>query len=132
MTAGNSSKKKMKKYSLLLVLAFASCYQQERNCADFKNGKFEFVQEINGVSKTATFERKGGLQIETFEGKIDTATVRWVNDCEYIIQKKHPKNRADKQAIDIKILTTSEKSYTFEYGFVGSDKKQRGTATKIK
>jgi hypothetical protein len=121
----------MKKIILLFCLILASCYQQERNCADFKNGKFEFVQEINGVKKMAIFERKDSIQIETFEGKTDTATVRWVNDCEYIIQKKHPKNIADKQAIDIKILTTSEKSYTFEYGFVGSDKKQRGTAKKI-
>jgi hypothetical protein len=121
----------MKKLILLFCLILASCYKQERNCADFKNGKYEFVQEINGVKKSAVFERNDSIQIETFEGKTDTATVRWVNDCEYIIQKKHPKNIADKQAIDIKILTTSEKSYTFEYGFVGSDKKQRGTAKRF-
>ena len=37
----------------------------------------------------------------------------------------------EKKAIGIKILTTSEKGYTFEYAFVGDAKKQRGTVTKI-
>jgi len=31
----------------------------------------------------------------------------------------------------MKILTTSKNSYTFEFGIVGSDKKQRGTVEKI-
>ncbi len=121
----------MKKYSLLLTFALISCYDQERNCSDFKTGKFEFTQEINGVKKTSVFERTATIQIETYEGKTDTASIRWVNDCEYILQKLHPKNRAEKQAIDMKILTTSENSYTFEYGIVGSGKKQKGMVRKI-
>ncbi len=84
----------MKKITYL-VLAFSlltSCYQQERNCKDFKTGKFSFEYEINGKEKTTHFERTENLEIETFEGKTDTSTVRWVNDCEYILQKVHPKN----------------------------------------
>lgn len=108
-----------------------SCYNVERNCADFKTGKFKFEYEINGVKKTTVFERNDSIEIETFEGKTDTSTVRWVNDCEYVLQKKHPKNKAEEKAIDMKILTTSKNSYTFEFGMVGVDEKQRGTVTKI-
>ena len=122
----------MKKIYLLPLLALlVSCYNQERNCTDFKTGKFEFVQEIDGQQHKSVFERTENLQIETFDGKTDTATVRWVNDCEFVLQKLHPKNRQEKKAIGMKILTTSEKGYTFEYAFVGDTKKQRGAVTKI-
>ncbi len=112
-------------------LLLTSCYQQERNCAYFKTGKFTSETEIEGKKYTSTFERNDSIQIETYEGKIDTFKVRWTNDCEYIIQNIHPKNRAEKKPVQMKILTTNSKSYTFEYSFVGDAKKQRGTATKL-
>jgi hypothetical protein len=125
----------MKKYICLLAYAFCllfiSCYDQERNCTDFKTGKFQFDTEIGGVKKTTVFERSESLEIETYDGKTDTATVRWVNDCEYVLQKKNPKNMAERKAIAIRILTTSKNSYTFEFGVVGSDIKQKGTVTKL-
>ena len=108
-----------------------SCKEQERNCKDFKTGKFKFENVINGVKKVTLFERTETLEIETFEGKTDTASIRWVNDCEYILQKINPKTMAEKKAITMKILTTSKNSYTFEFGMVGSDKTQRGTVTKL-
>jgi hypothetical protein len=122
----------MKKIIILLpILALMSCYDAERNCKDFKTGKFKFEYEVDGVKKTTVFERKDTIEIETFEGKTDTSSIRWVNDCEYILQKIHPKNRAEKNAINMKILTTSKNSYTFEFGIVGSDQKQRGMVEKI-
>ena len=122
----------MKKTILLLpLLLLISCYNAERNCKDFKTGKFKFEHEVNGVKKVTYFERNDSLEIETFEGKTDTASIRWVNDCEYILQKLHPKNRAEQKAIDMKILTTSKNSYTFEFGMVGVDTKQKGSVTKI-
>jgi hypothetical protein len=122
----------MKKIILLSpLLLLMSCYNVERNCADFKTGKFKFEYEIDGVKKTTVFERNDSIEIETFEGKTDTATIRWVNDCEYVLQKKHPKNKAEEKAIGMKILTTTKNSYTFEFGMVGIDSKQRGTVTKI-
>lgn len=120
-----------KLFILLSALILASCYNQERNCKDFKTGKFEFIQEINGQQKKSVFERTETLQIETFNGKTDSASIRWVNDCEFVLQKLHPKNMQEKKAISMKILTTNEKGYTFEYAFVGDAKKQRGTVTKI-
>jgi len=122
----------MKKIALaLLPLILTSCYNQERNCNDYKTGKFEFTQEINGKPMKSVFERTETMQVETFNGKTDTASIRWINDCEFILQKTHPKNMQDKKAISMKILTTNAKGYSFEYSFVGDTKKQKGTVTKI-
>jgi hypothetical protein len=122
----------MKKIILLLpLLLLMSCYNVERNCKDFKTGKFKFEYKVNGIKKTTFFERNDSIEIETFDGKTDTASIRWVNDCEYILRKIHPKNKAEEKAIDMKILTTSKNSYTFEFGMVGLDTKQKGTVTKI-
>lgn len=116
---------------LLLLLTLLSCYNTEHNCKDFKTGKFKFEYKVEGVKKTTVFERNDSIEIETFEGKTDTSRIRWVNDCEYVLQKIHPKNRAEKKAIMMKILTTTKNSYIFEFGIVGSDAKQRGTVEKV-
>ncbi len=122
----------MKKIILLpLLLLLVSCYQAEHNCKDFKTGKFRFEYEVNGEKKVTVFERNDSIEIETFEGKTDTASIRWISDCEYVLKKKHPKNMAEEKAIGMKILTTSGNTYTFEFGIIGSDQKQRGTVTKI-
>jgi hypothetical protein len=103
-----------------LLILIVSCYNPETNCKDFKTGKFKFEYTVDGVKKTTLFERNDSLEIETYDGKTDTASIRWINDCEYILQKTHPKNRV-----------TSKNSYTFEFGMVGEDAKQRGTVIKI-
>ena len=123
----------MKKIILILplLLLLISCYPQERNCKDFKTGEFSFTQTIDSIPQTSTFVRTEKLQIETFKGKTDTASIRWINDCEYVLLKLHPKNRQEKKAISMKILTTKEKTYTFEYSYVGEAKKQKGLVTKL-
>lgn len=88
---------------------------------------------INGEIKTSYFLRTKDLEIETYEGKVDSARIRWVNDCECILTKINPKTNQDKRPVQIKILSTEENSYTFEYSLVGqSDNKQRGMIRKIK
>ena len=111
---------------------FASCYDVEQNCTQFKTGNFRFENKINGIKKNTVFKRTESLEIETYEGKTDTSTIRWINDCEYVLRKLHPKNRQEEKALDIRILSTSKDGYVFEYGLVGSEKKQKGTVTKIK
>lgn len=80
---------------------------------------------------TSTFTRRDSIEIDQFRGRTDTSSVRWINDCEYIVKNIRPKNRAERQPLHIKILTTTKDTYTFEYGLVGESKKQRGTARKI-
>jgi hypothetical protein len=114
-----------------ISFAFFSCQkQQECNSKEFKTGKFIFTQESNGKKESTTFERTDKLQIETYKGRTDTASVRWVNDYEFVLQKLHPRNMAERKAISMRILTTKDKTYTFEYSFVGESKKQIGTVTK--
>lgn len=124
--------KKILSLALLTVGLLTSCYNVERNCKDFKTGEFQFEYEVNGVKKTSHFVRNDTLEIDTFEGKTDTSKVRWINDCEYILEKMNPKNMAEKQAIHMKILSTTKNSYTFEFSKLGNTNKQKGTVTKIK
>ncbi|AYN69718.1 DNA topoisomerase IV [Euzebyella marina] len=116
--------------SLFGFFTLISCYQPERNCKKFKNGKFSFTTEINGEEKTTIFERFGELEIDYFEGKADSANIRWINDCEYIVKKLNPKNMAEEKPIHMKILSTTDNSYTFEYNIVGQSRKSKGVAIK--
>ena len=82
--------------------------------------------------KTSTFTRDSLYEIERFEGKIDTASIRWVNDCECILTKINPTSNQDKRPIQIKTISTQDNSYTFENSLVGDSKNtQRGTIQKI-
>lgn len=121
----------MKKILLLLALTLVSCYEQERNCADFKTGKFESEIEIDGKKFATTFERNDCIQTETYDNKTDTYAIRWTNDCEYVVKNINPKNRAEKKAVQFKILTTNANGYTFEYSFIGEAKKQKGIVYKL-
>ncbi|MGY8914017.1 MAG: DNA topoisomerase IV [Flavobacteriales bacterium] len=107
-----------------------SCYQPERNCTQFKEGEFSFTTMVNDEELTTTFIRKNGIEIDYFQGKSDTSSVRWINDCEYIVKKINPKNMAEEKSVHMKILSTTDDTYTFEYNIVGDNKKSRGTATK--
>ncbi len=75
--------------------------------------------------------RNDTLEIDFFNGVADTSSVRWINDCEYIVKKLHPKSKSEEQSIHMKILSTTENSYTFEYNIVGKSQTSRGTAIKL-
>ena len=122
------------KRACLIVCIFiitSSCYQPERDCKTFKNGTFTFTSIINNEEKTTTFVRYENIEIDYYEGKSDTATVRWINDCEYVVKKLNPANKAEEKSIHMKIRSTTDSSYTFEYGIVGETNKSVGTAIKI-
>ena len=117
---------------IILLFLFVSFYSLERDCKHFQNVKFKFTQIIDGELKTSFFTRNSLYEIELFEGNIDTSTIRWVNDCECILTKLNPKNNQEKRPIQIRILSTKDSTYTFEYSLVGDNKnKQRGTIQKI-
>lgn len=123
----------MRLFCLLFVsLLFTSCYNVERQCNNYKTGKFYSEVSINDKLYRSSFERFANLQVETFEGKSDSTKVRWINDCEMVFKTINPKNMAEQKDIHLKILTTTDSSYTFEYSYVGETIKQRGTAFKVK
>ncbi|MEH6657266.1 DNA topoisomerase IV [Leeuwenhoekiella marinoflava] len=123
----------LKKFILVLVTLFilVSCYNQEKNCTDFKTGRFTFETYLNGEVVKTTFTRNDTLEIDFYQGQVDSSNIRWINDCEYIAEKINPTGIMDRKALHFKILTTKDNTYTFEYALVGETKKQKGTVTKI-
>nr|WP_297788038.1 DNA topoisomerase IV [uncultured Allomuricauda sp.] len=116
----------------IILLLFLACGQPpERNCEDFKTGKFSFTATIDDEEKKTIFYRTLDLEVDEFEGKKDSSSIRWINDCEYVLKNLNPKNKAEEKPIHIKILSTNDSSYTFEYNIVGDNKKFKGTAHKI-
>ena len=119
-------------FATILLLVFLSCYSPQRNCKKFHSGTFEFKTIVGDQLLESTFVRDENYEIETFNGKIDSASIRWVNPCECILTKINPTSNQDKRPLSIKILTTNKNQYTFEYAIVGDKKNiQRGTVTKI-
>ena len=116
---------------LALSLLFISCFEPEKNCQDFRTGTFEFQTYLNGEMVTSRFVRTDSLEIDTFQGKTDTSSVRWINDCEFVLKNLHPKNMQERQAIHMRIIKTEKDGYTFEYGKVGDPRKERGSVNRV-
>ncbi len=113
------------------TLLLCSCNTTERNCKSYNTGEFITHTQVNDTTYTSSFVRNDSIQIEIFNGKIDTSSYRWINDCEFVLRTLNPKSRLDLKNIHIKILTTTDSSYTYEYSFVGDKRKEIGTALKI-
>lgn len=116
---------------LFLFICLFSCYKASRNCKDYKTGEFYSEVIIDGILYKSNFNRTNDLQIETYNTKTDSSKLRWINDCEVIFKTINPRNMAEKKDIHLKILTTTDSSYTYEYSYVGEIKKQKGVAYKV-
>ena len=117
---------------IILSFLFISCYNVERDCIEFRTGSFEFSTSINDSIVKSTFIRTDNYEIEQFKGVKDSSTIRWVNECEFILTKINPKTNQEKRPIRIKILRTYGNSYDFEYSQVNNPQKiNRGTVNKI-
>ncbi|MFT4943740.1 MAG: hypothetical protein ACI9RL_000983 [Candidatus Paceibacteria bacterium] len=122
--------------TLLLLLLLTSCYNVERSCEDFKTGTFSFQQLVGTELITSTFIRTDSIAIESYKGITDTFSVRWINNCEYIMRKLNPKNAYDEEAVHFKIVSTTKNTYLFEFQMVVKKQNQanpvkKGTVTKI-
>ena len=117
---------------LIFSFLFISCYNVERDCIEFRTGSFEFSTSINDSIVKSTFIRTDNYEIEQFKGVKDSSTIRWVNECEFILTKINPKTNQERRPIRIKILRTVGNSYDFEYSQVNNPQKvNRGTVNKI-
>lgn len=122
---------------LLALFGLSSCYNAERNCQDFRTGTFSFTYNLDGKSVTSTFKRTEDYNIDYINGSSDSSSVRWINDCEFVLKKLNPKTKTEEKAIHMKILSTTDSSYTFEYKLAVKDaykavRVERGTAKKLK
>lgn len=115
---------------LFTCLFLCSCYEPERNCKEYRTGTFRFTYEIDGAPKEGKFIRTEDYSIDFYDDKIDSATVRWYNDCEFVLQDINSKT-----AIQYKIISTTDSSYTFQYKSAVKDPNKKlvvitGTAFK--
>ena len=118
------------KTNILIFFLFTSCSIPEKNCEKFKTGDYEFKTMIDGKEYVSNFKRSDSIEVEFFQGKTDTSSVRWVSDCEFILKNINPKK--SKTSISMKILSTKENSYVFEYSIVGDNSNiRRGEAFKL-
>ena len=99
----------------LLFLVFNACYNVERDCSFHKTGTYSFIYNVDGQQQSSLFKRTSKFNIDYLDGKADSSSVRWINDCEFILTKIHPKNKSEEKAIHMKILSTTDTSYSFEY-----------------
>lgn len=121
-----------KKIIFLLIFLNFSCYKVERNCSNFRFGTFKYERVIGDKLSTSYFIRNNDIEIEYYNDKIDTSKINWVNECEFVLKKQNPINNLEKKPISIKIISTSEDYYIFEFSLVGNNKnKQRGKIIKI-
>ncbi len=121
-----------KHFFIIITFVFiSSCYAPKRDCKDYRTGTFSFEYEINGEKKKGKFVRGEKYSVDYFEGKIDSASIRWFNDCEFVLQDLN-----NKMGIHYKIVSTTDSSYTFEYKNAVKDPLKQltvktGTAIKI-
>jgi hypothetical protein len=116
----------------LTPLLFVACFSVERDCKPFQTGSFSFTTVVNGDTLVSTFERDEHIEIDYYAGIADTSRVHWINDCECIVKKLNPKSFQDSKAVQMKILSTFEDGYVFEYHLVGNRSNiQRGRVKKI-
>ena len=117
--------------SILLLTLFVSCFTPERDCKKFQTGTFSFTSIVLGDTLTTKFVRNHSIEVDYYLNRIDSSSVRWLNDCECIVKKIRPLSYQESKAVHMKILTTKDNTYTFEYNLVGDEKnKQRGLVTK--
>jgi len=115
-----------------LLLLLTGCFSPDRNCKDFQTGTFSFTSIVLGDTLTTKFIRTDSIEVDYYLNRVDSSSVRWLNDCECIVKKMRPLSFQESKAVHMKILTTKNNTYTFEYNLVGdSANKQRGVVTKL-
>tara|TARA_Y100000590_G_scaffold448218_1_gene584548 strand:+ start:3384 stop:3755 length:372 start_codon:yes stop_codon:yes gene_type:complete len=118
---------------LFILILVTSCYSVNRDCNDFKTGKFEFTYELNDTIQKSTFTRTLNYEIEEYNGVIDTSAISWVNNCEFTLTKLNPRTNQEKRPVRVKILRTYKDSYDFEYSNINEPILiRRGKVKRIK
>ena len=118
---------------LFILFLLTSCYSVDRDCENFKIGEFEFTYKLNDTIQRSLFTRTLDYEIEEFNSVIDSSSISWLNDCEFLLTKVNPKTNQEKRPVRIKIIRTYENSYDFEYSSVNEPIIiKRGTVIGIK
>ena len=96
---------------------------------DFRTGKYKTVLDDDETVSIAM--RNDSIQVETYQGKKDTFLIRWVDNFEYVLVKKNPRNRLDSTDFHVKITGIGKDSYEFKAYYKSSNFEQKGIAFKL-
>ena len=120
----------MYRVAYLIILLLVSCNEAPKTAPNhFKKGKYKTILEDSDITSTAV--RNDSIQIETYDNKKDTFSIRWINNFEYILLKKSPKSKLDSTPFHVKITAVKRNSYNFKAFYKGSNFKQKGKAIKL-
>lgn len=105
----------MKKSIFIILLSCYGCFGQEKNCANYRTGKFNYVLE----NRPELIIRTDSTQIELNPiTKVEVySKIKWKSDCEYeMIYEKvlnYPEDVSHMigQKINVKIIETSSYGY---------------------
>ncbi len=114
----------------ILIVGLSSCMGENLDADRFKLGTFE-IPAGKGYEKTIII-RQDSIQIEKYENRIDTLSIKWKNNFSYTLKMLHPKTAIDEDPIHIKITNLKDDSYDFEAVIGHSNFVQKGTLIKVK
>jgi hypothetical protein len=122
----------MKKIVFILscIILFSSCKTDEKlDVKSFRVGTFE-IPATNEYSKTI-IKRIDSLQIETYEGKVDTLLIHWKNDFNYTLNMLNMTDGMEEDPIHVQITRLNSNSYEFTAIIGHSNFKQDGEVFKL-
>ncbi len=118
----------MKYLLTLLVLFIISCKENTGDINQFRTGTFNTFLE--GTDITSIAVRNDSIQIETYNNHIDSFSIKWKSNFEYVLQKINPETALDSIPFHVRITGFKNNSYTFKASYKGSNFKQKGRAKK--
>lgn len=122
--------KKIVSILFTLSLIFVACKKpQKLDVESFKYGTFE-IPATDEYSKTIII-RKDSLQIEIYEGKVDTLLIEWKDNFNYTLNMLNMMNGMEEDPIHVQITRVKADSYDFNAVIGHSNFKQDGTVYKI-
>ena len=98
----------------IITLILTSCYNQECRCDLVKTGHFKSEITVDDQLLSTDILRTEDYQFETFNNKTDTFSIRWINDCEFILKNANQSSKSYSKSYHYKILSTqSDSCYTY-------------------
>lgn len=114
----------------IVLTTTLSCVKNNNVHVDaLKRGSFKTTLEDKETVSFAV--RNDSIQIEDFNGVKDTFNIRWVDQFEYVLVKRHPKTMLDSTPFHVKITGIKNNTYTFTAYYKRSNFKQKGKAEKL-
>ncbi|MGI9533225.1 hypothetical protein [Lutimonas sp.] len=116
-------------FGIVLTVTLSCVKNGNIHVDELKKGSFKTTLEDKETVSYAM--RNDSIQIEDFNGIKDTFNIKWIDQFEYVLVKRHPKTMLDSTPFHVKITGIKNNTYTFSAYYKGSNFKQKGKAEKL-